>query len=269
MSKLPSLRPTGPFRRGLTLIELIVVMVILVAIAGILLPSLSGMLTRAHTSTSATNLGEIAKAIQTYEAQNLGYPNNLDSLVTNLTTGTLSTNIATGGTDLTTVTLSASNGTLGALNSAGITSVSMMSDSGAATGPYQWSPTYFPYAAPIAPATMPLQVALADGNIVAGLNGVAAAREFGAPATASYVLFGVGKYSSLSRVMLEAPVHFDDDPSRTPSLAYARYVAVFQITDASGNGLDRAKLVGVVGIHADQVSGVGDHLAEYWNVGKQ
>lgn len=261
-------------RRGMTLIELVVVMVILVAMAGILIPTLTGMSSRAHTSSGATNLGEIAKAIQTYEAQYIGYPNNFDSLVTDLSAATLSNTIVgrTSNPDLTTTQLSATSGTLAALQTSGITSVTMMSNSGATTGPYAWSPTFYPYAAPLSPSSTPLQVALADGSTLAGITGVAAAREFGAPATASYILLGVGKYSSLSKVMLEAPMHFDDDPAGAPTRAYARYAAVFQITDgvgtAPGAALDRAKFVGVVGLHADQVAGMGDHLGEYWNLNK-
>src|SRR5208282_5533765 len=53
--------PRTPQRPGLTLIELIVVMMILIALAGLLIPMLPGMLTRAHTSTCSTNIGECDK----------------------------------------------------------------------------------------------------------------------------------------------------------------------------------------------------------------
>ena len=255
-------------RRGLTLIELIVVMVILAALAGILIPSLSGLTTRAHTSSSATNVGEVAKALQTHEAQFLGYPDRLDSLVTDLSGGTMATTIAAGGSDLAPLTLDAD--TLAALNSAGIVNVTQMVESagGATSGAYAWSPTFFPYAAPSAPATTPATSALATGNIVLGLAGPAAAREFGASGGASYALFGIGRYSTMNRVMLEAPVHFEEDPARSPNLAYARYVGVFQVTDNAGNPLERARLVGVAAIHNDQISGIGAHLSEYWNANK-
>ena len=70
----------GTQRRGLTLIELIVVLMILIALAGVLIPMLPSMLTRAHNSTSATNLGEICRAITTYQQLNGQYPNNWDAL---------------------------------------------------------------------------------------------------------------------------------------------------------------------------------------------
>src|SRR5262249_22663548 len=127
---------------------------------------------------------------------------------------------------------------------------------------------FFPYAAPSGTSTTPATTALSASSALVGLSGAAAAREFAAPATATYAMFGIGKYSTLSRVMLEAPVHFDDDPTAAPTLKYARYAAVFQLTDASGSALDSARLVGVLGIHSDQVSGIGDHLSEYWNTAK-
>src|SRR5437667_192551 len=67
-------------RRGLTLIELIVVLVILVALAGILIPMLPNMLTRAHTATGASNNSEINKFVQTYEQLFQSYPTDLDNL---------------------------------------------------------------------------------------------------------------------------------------------------------------------------------------------
>lgn len=266
------IRRRGVTRQGLTLMELVVVMVVLVALATILVSRMAGVVTQAHTSTSATNISEISKAIQLYEAQHLGYPSGLDSLVTNLSSGTLASYIAGGGTDLTTVALDNGSstggaGTLGALRSAGIASVTPMVENPGPQTP-AWSPTFFPYIAAALAAGVPAPVALTDGNVLAGLNGIAAAREFNAPSTAQYVLLGVGPYSKLSRVMQEAPVHFNDSPDGAPTLAYARYVVVFQVTDGAGQSLDRALLVGVVGIHDDQVAGLGDHMQEYFNTTK-
>ncbi len=68
-------------RAGLTLMELVVVMVILIALAGIILPLFPSMLTRAHTSSTATNIAEASKAVQLYYNMYSGYPNNLDNLV--------------------------------------------------------------------------------------------------------------------------------------------------------------------------------------------
>ncbi len=68
-------------RCGLTLMELVVVLLILAALAGILVPMLPNMLSRAHTATGATNTGELAKAVQLYQASYMKYPDNFDSLL--------------------------------------------------------------------------------------------------------------------------------------------------------------------------------------------
>ena len=68
-------------RGGLTLLELVVVMAILIALAGILVPVFPDLLARASTSTGATNLTEVAKAVQMYQGLYRSYPDLLDSLV--------------------------------------------------------------------------------------------------------------------------------------------------------------------------------------------
>jgi type II secretory pathway pseudopilin PulG len=258
--------------------ELVVVLVILVALGGILIPLLPSMITKAHTSTAATNAGEISKIIQTYQSTYLGYPDKLDSILT--TTGSYPSYVPGGGgsyngythgtnPDLTTLAVSSTSPAVSALNGAGIVNITPMVD--ATAGGTQFSPTFYPYADPTAPSTVPTTVPVTSMSALLALTPAAAAREFGASASvsASYVILGIGKYSTLSKVMQEAPVHFDDSPSGSPSVAYARYGAVFQVTDpTTGNALDSARLLGVVGFHEDQVSGIGDHLAEYWNSNK-
>lgn len=54
------LRPAES-RRGLTLMELLVVLVILIALAGIVIPQLPSMLGRAETSSGATSQTETIK----------------------------------------------------------------------------------------------------------------------------------------------------------------------------------------------------------------
>src|SRR5436305_9294989 len=73
--------PGTTTRRGLTLIELIVVMAILVALAAILIPLFPNMLRRAHKATDATQSGEVAKAVQMYQASYYSYPDNFDLLL--------------------------------------------------------------------------------------------------------------------------------------------------------------------------------------------
>lgn len=54
-------------RAGLSLMELVVVMAILIALAGLVVAILPSMLTRAHTSTHAANIAEIVRNMQLYQ----------------------------------------------------------------------------------------------------------------------------------------------------------------------------------------------------------
>lgn len=263
MSNLLAFRRPSLARRGLTLMELVVVMVILAALAGIVLPMLPGMTTRAHSSTSATNVGEVAKAIQTHQALYLSYPNNLDSLVSS--SGTLVGYLpgATGG-DLTTTTLTAE--TLGALVDAGIsTTAQMIATPPAPVGDF--SPTFFPYGTD--KTVIPTSTTLAVGTAVASLTGASANRLYGAPIGATYAVFGLGGRTSMQgKSLQEAPVHFADKSGEAPHLAYSRYGAVFQLTDGSGSPLEAARMIGICAFHGDGVVSLNDHLSEYWAANK-
>ena len=243
-------------RRGLTLIELVVVMLILAAVAGIVLPLLPGMVTRAHTSTGATNVSELAKAIQTHEAMYLSYPTNFDSLVV---TNTLATYVP-GSTSNHLAVLTLTDGTADALADAGVTSV--LPFVAATTG--DWSPTFYPYGtnATIAPST--LAVTVTDSLVLPSLT-TTGQISLGLPVGPTYVVLGVGGYTSMQgKSLQEAPLHFTDSPTETPEKMYSRYGAVFQITDTTGNAFGKAKLSQIVGFHDDGVVGLNKHLAEYF-----
>ena len=60
--------------------ELVVVLTILVALAGILVPLLPGLFTRSAIATNSTNVPEIGKAIGDYQQMYLQFPNNWDAL---------------------------------------------------------------------------------------------------------------------------------------------------------------------------------------------
>lgn len=275
-------------RRGLTLMELVVVMVILIALAGMLLPLFPNMLNRAHTTTSATSNVELSKAIMTYQGLYYAYPNRLDNLATG--SGTLFTMLPGSGSDagayatgaqtpagvltqagnLTAAQLTA--GTLAALNSVGITNVAQVVEAaGNSTG--NWSPTFFPYAA--VPSSVN-STALAAGTPVATLGyqaiqnmGLSWNGATGTGAYPTYVVLGAGDYSTMSgKTMDEAPVHFDDDPNYNPNNAYGRFGVLFQVTDVNGTALPQAIYAGAVSFHPVSDGGaVGTdaHIQEYFS----
>jgi len=237
----------------LTLLELIVVLMILVAVAGILVPAITGMVGRSHTSAGAANIAECANAIQRYEAQYLRYPNMLDSLKETLA-GAADTDFLGLGDELVAAVepvpaLTAD--TLGALNAAGIETVGLHVD-------------------PSATADATFQVT-SSGTLAVGsiLVGPTAAQQvlMGLETTGvagKYVVLGIGQQNTaIGKTMLEAPVHFPENGTENPADVYNRFLAVFQILDDGGAALEKAQFVGIMSPHAGALNG---HLEHYFDL---
>jgi len=258
-------RRSGPLslsrtaRRGLTLIELVVVMLILAAVAGIVLPLLPSMVTRAHSSTGATNISEVAKAIQTHQATYLNYPDNFDSLITG--TGAVATYIP-GAASGDLVVIDATDDHVDTLTDSGITNLAQMVESAGG----DWNPTFYPYGAnsALSPKLAPISTAIAEDTPLASLS-LAAKQRLGLETDADtlYVVLGLGGYTSMQgKTMQEAPIHFAEKQNEGPNVAYGRYGVVFQLTFGT-NPLEHARLVQIVAFHDDGLVNLSNHMAEY------
>lgn len=75
-------RPRRAQRHGLTLIELVVVLVILAALAGLVIPRLSGVTSQASSSTNATLVDDINRSVGLFETRYGKQPSGWDSLLT-------------------------------------------------------------------------------------------------------------------------------------------------------------------------------------------
>ena len=238
-----------------TLVELIVVLTILVGLAGVLIPAVTDMIARTNRSTSAVNISEVAGAIQRYEAQYMSYPNNFDSLMMDDGLGgglaggdDLNTLTAALGTASADVTLTAA--TLATLSTAGLTSVGL-------------------HALDDATFALPTATTLAIGDKLKGPTAVAQ-QALGLETTGvagKYVLLGVGALCDMNgKTVVDAPVHFPRNATTNPESTYARFIAVFQITDGTalpGGALNRAKFVGVI---APDGLGLSSELNGYFQV---
>ena len=231
-------------RRAFTLIELIVVLTILVGLAGILIPALTNMVARTNRSTSACNISEIAGAVQRFEAFYFRYPNNLDSLMTDLT----GTDLNTLSPDLTTVTadVTLTAATLATLNNAGIIDVGI-------------------HAVDDNTFALPTLTALTNTTVLKGLT-AGHQETLGLETTGvagKYILLGLGASSELNgRIMIDAPVHFPRDAVSNPDDVYSRFLVIFQITDGT-DALERARFVGVV---APDGGGLSSQLGGYYHI---
>jgi type II secretory pathway pseudopilin PulG len=238
-------------RRGLTLIELTVVLVILIALAGILVPTLPGIVKRAHQSSGATNLTEVTKAMQEHRHLYMTFPDRLDSLVNE--SGAVIDEMPYSGAGLSVVDLSADPQAArigGALNAVGVTTTLEMADD-------PENATFDPYS-----AAPDIAISGTGGSVVeldpttASYNGLGleAPDAEGYP---RYFIFGLGgQNTGIGKVMADAPVHFPGAGS--PNAQYHRFLVVFQVTDHGP-----ADFVGTVVGHGASLDGI-DHALEHW-----
>lgn len=226
-------------RRGFTLIELVVVLLVLAGLAGMLVPVLQNMVQKTHGATGGANMNEVAKAIQMYEAQSMGrHPNGYDSLIDEL-------GEVVGEDHVAATALDADQAE--ALDSIGITTLYDLDSAST-------NKTFEPYGA------TPVARPIVDGAEVAVLNpdGIAALRL--PPTTGVYVAFGVGALNTaIGKTMLEAPVHFPEG-GESPVGEYSRFAAIYEIP-AEG----AARLATIAAFHHghDLVS-LGTHLEEFY-----
>lgn len=228
-------------RRGFTLVELVVVLMILVGLAAVLIPAVTDMVNRTNRSTAASN---IAGAMQRYDAQYMSLPDNLDGLMTDLTGTDLDT-LSSGLTGITAdVTLSAN--TLATLNNSGINNVGI-------------------HAVGDATFDLPTITALTNTTKLKGLTDTAqeALGLETSGVSGKYIVLGVGPLCDMNgKTMFDAPVHFPRDPNTNPIDTYCRFIVVLQITDGT-TALNRAKFVGIL---APDGIGLSSELDGYFQV---
>ena len=254
-------------RNALTLLELVVVLVILVAMAGLLVPLLPGMISRAHTSEHGTNCVEIAKQVRDVQRHQSRLPGPTGFLVGHRW-NRVSTKLPSGGTggacggDLAAASLASLNAnTLAALNNVGITSVWDLNDS--STDLLDPTQCYS--------GTTPRT--LASSGSVATLSPTASARLYNDPptaggtATGTYVVFGLGTKASMIGKpggITEPPLHFSDDAASAgdPTKTYGRYALVFLIPGAA-TANTQAQFIGTLALHPNQVEGADAAVEEF------
>lgn len=69
-------------RRGLTLIELVVVVLILAVLAGLMIPQVSNLWRPAQTASEADTIGQLVNYLTLHETRTQAYPDQFDSLMT-------------------------------------------------------------------------------------------------------------------------------------------------------------------------------------------
>jgi type II secretory pathway pseudopilin PulG len=278
------------------LIELLVVMVILIALAGVLVPMLPNMLTRSHDSSVVTNITEAEKSIGGFFTVNLAYPDQFDSCMDtngNIYQGMIwATNNPNGWSALTFTPVTGSGvptangttafvaGTLAAgedtsLKFAGINNLWALNPATDIAAPGGESATFNAYinsasnlVAAMNPVTAGMPVVIADPNyIYQKLNAPLVYGSTNTTVAGRYVVFTLGEKCTIigatSYGMYQAPLSFGEHQSEAPNNSYARLLCVFRVF-ADGT---RAQLVGTA--HSD-ATGLGTydmHMQEFYSIG--
>lgn len=261
---------------GMTLIELTVVLMILIGLAGLLIPYVAGFVGRTHDSSGADSIQEVAKALAGYDAKYGGYPGDLDRLVladgSATTTFLMNNAIATATTPTTDNTQSLFRG--------GITTLRGVCDGdpvGLAAGGIGtadadadcvvFNPTFDYYdsssdmviagngntgiggvapAAPGATSALPV-ITPADAQTVCGITNATQDDDGDGNNDFIYVVLGVGPESDMTgRTIQSSPVHFAQIGAMNATNRYNRFVAIFKVDNdlqvGSTNGADAATL---------------------------
>jgi len=266
MTRVLSLRVCGRgrvARQALTLLELVVVLAILVALGGLLVPLLGNYLHRANIASCTVNIPELDKWIQTYVNLYAEYPDRMDNLCVD---DALATYVQAGEYEGATPAASfapaaLSAGDASALTEAGITTLCNIVENAGG----DWNPTFWPYGA--SRATAPTTTAVDEDVNVATLNATGI-NLMGLPSTGSYkyVIFGLNTPCTLFRnIAQEAPYHFADTPKEDPATFYMAFAAVFMVRGADGAALEKAKYMGAVAFHDFGLSTAGMHTQEWWS----
>lgn len=220
--------PRSARRRGLTLLELVVVMAILIVLAGILVPLLPGLLADAHFSSGATTIDELNKSVAAYEALNRSQPDGLDLLVdtTDLIPSYCSfAHDPSFGAQFSVYSLTAED--VKSLNLAGIKNVYRMLV-GTETG---FHPTFNCTETASVPLANGMKAAQVDDTFVRERLG------WGNPLDATYVVLGVGKRCTMIGAkrggITEAPVKGSPDADHGPDKIYGRCGLVYRL-DSTG-----------------------------------
>ncbi|MGX2038966.1 type II secretion system protein [Methylocaldum sp. MU1018] len=236
---------------GMTLIELTVVLLVLIGLAGLLIPYVTGFVGKTHDSTGTNNLANLDNAVQRYHTQFMGAPNNLEALINGAAAtaaaapdcaGAAANDVYckmmhTGFFAPATIDPAGAPGSADlvryrSLNMAGITSL-FYNDPDTANATFastQPTPTDLT-AGSHTVATVAAVATLGAGTIEDHM-----AQAFGRQPSSfdstcyDYVAFGIGDGSSMTgRVMSTAPVHFASQSSMGPVNKYNRFIAVYQV----------------------------------------
>jgi prepilin-type N-terminal cleavage/methylation domain-containing protein len=264
--------------RGFTLLELVVVMGVLVALAAVLVPMLPEFVGKANRSAAAANMAELEKAIMTFRTTFSRNPNHWDSLLTEggaAVSGLVPAagNLGTGGGTLELRTLT--SGQRARLSREGITMVYDIEDAiregdeefHATMNPYVTTQSYGAGRTIATGGGMLFLKRQDDGTYDDQVYNRSVFPGVILNVEHDYVVLGIGKYCNLTGpdgLVREAPVFGQHKQQSTPADAYQRFVAVYDVGKPDEYAhLYNARFVGVAAIVGRRLFTAGDIVGDY------
>jgi len=223
---------------GMTLIELTVVLLVLVGLAGLLIPYVSGFVGKTHDATGSSNIQSLNNSMQRYAVEHYdNFPNNMDSLIegANGTAGVVFTKMMDGmmpmGSDalnkyFDVLTLDANHAKQ--LTNVGIKNLRSMD-------PTTGDATFNNTDALVGVAATSKVVILKDGTAATMPTTVLTnlAHVMGKPVDTVanyYVVLGLGDDSTIAgSTVSDVPVHFSQNGDMGANNAYNHFVTVFEV----------------------------------------
>lgn len=246
--------------RSLTLVELVVVLLILVALAGVLVPRFSGVLTQAHVAATTTNLPIIESTIQSRSLLKSGdIGNRFDSLIVDPSGAPTVASYLPGNTFWEAVAMTPED--QAALGRIGLTEViparsqSTLTDSDATSGSHDGP------SGPLLALCAMRTTGGADASMLQSFNMT--------PKTgARYLALGIGQQCTLvggeeDAAFSEAPVHFGDTAQTRSNVAYTRYFLIVELTN-QGTAEAEARFIGAAAPHENGLERNAAHLKEFY-----
>lgn len=247
-----------PQRLGLTLLELLIVLTILIALGGIVVASLPGLLERTQAATAAANVSEIDAAIRRGLLTNQGVlGNRFDSLIAASAAGQVP-NYVGGNENFQAGTLSTKE--VEALAELGVTQLVPADD-------ISQNVTFNSH--------IQQEIEIGSEARVCELNqeyaGIAMFRLWNIEPNASlrYIVLGLGQRCTLvgggsQAVFKEAPIHFSEDAASNPKKMYSRYLLIVEI-DNSSELQSKARYVGTAIPHQSGLVGINEQLEDHYS----
>jgi len=279
---------------GMTLIELTVVLLVLVGLAGLMIPYVTGFVSKTHDATGSSNAQQVGNAIVRYESEFGRYPKGLDSLIVGtgetgagafITYSMPSVMMGMAGAGATNYGITATSiestdaavvtqiGEIcGSLVKSGIDNVTTMKadDNTAFNATFDNK-----LGTQMVGMRMGTDAYKCLGTTVAVMDPAIVAEALSIDTTdKAYVLFGLGQASDIiGKTIQEAPVHFAKDADMNASQAYNRFGVILEVDqDTTVNQLGedamRAKYKGTVMLMGSAI-GLQTELANYYKASEE